>query len=54
MAKKRTKADKLQRSTERVEKRDDALREASETEGTREDVSKAAARTGPAATGKSE
>ncbi|MBZ5647566.1 MAG: hypothetical protein LAN37_10115 [Acidobacteriia bacterium] len=53
MAKKRTKADKLQRSTERVEKRDDALPEESETKGTREDVNQAAARTVRAATGKS-
>ena len=53
MAKKRTKADKLQRSTDRAEKRDDTLPEESENKGTREGVNQAAARTVREATGKS-
>jgi hypothetical protein len=45
MAKKRTKADKLQRNVERLATRDDAVREKSEITDKREDIDQAAART---------
>jgi hypothetical protein len=52
MAKKRTKADKLQRNVERLEKRDDAGRDKSAINDKGEDVDQAAARTAREATKK--
>jgi hypothetical protein len=44
MAKKRTKADKLQRSSDRTQKRADAHEDRAKTRNKREDFSQAAAR----------
>ena len=52
MAKKRTKADKLQRNVERLEKRDDAGRDKSAVNDKGENLDEAAARTGREATKK--